>query len=50
MLAVSDNDATNILAAFVGLEKVNELAAELGLARHAHAAPHDGHAGGSRGT
>ena len=31
MLAVSDNDATNILAAFVGLEKVNELAAELGL-------------------
>jgi beta-lactamase class A len=30
-LAVSDNDATNIVLAFVGLEAVNDLAAELGL-------------------
>lgn len=33
MLAVSDNDATNIVASFVGLEKVNALAEELGLAQ-----------------
>lgn len=32
-LAVSDNDATNIVAAFVGFERVNELAGELGLTR-----------------
>ena len=32
-LAVSDNDAANIIAALVGLERVNELAAELGLAQ-----------------
>jgi len=31
MLAVSDNDATNIIAGFVGLDKVNSLAEELGL-------------------
>lgn len=31
MLAVSDNDATNIVASFVGFERVNELATELGL-------------------
>jgi len=31
MLAVSDNDATNIIASFVGFERVNELAVELGL-------------------
>ena len=31
MLAVSDNDATNIIASLVGFDKVNELAAELGL-------------------
>jgi beta-lactamase class A len=31
-LAVSDNDATNILLGFVGLDRVNALAAELGLA------------------
>jgi len=31
-LAVSDNDATNVVIAFVGLERVNEVAAELGLA------------------
>lgn len=30
-LAVSDNDATNIVLAFVGLEAVNDLATELGL-------------------
>jgi beta-lactamase class A len=30
-LAVSDNDAANIVLAFVGLEPVNDLAAELGL-------------------
>jgi beta-lactamase class A len=30
-LAVSDNDATNIVIAFLGFERVNELAAELGL-------------------
>jgi beta-lactamase class A len=30
-LTVSDNDATNIVLAFVGLEAVNDLAAELGL-------------------
>ena len=34
-LAVSDNDATNVIIAFVGLERVNALAAELGLARTA---------------
>jgi beta-lactamase class A len=32
MLAVSDNDATNIVAGFVGLDKINALAQELGLA------------------
>jgi len=31
MLAVSDNDATNIIASFVGFDRVNGLAAELGL-------------------
>ncbi len=31
MLAVSDNDATNVVARFVGFDRVNELAAELGL-------------------
>ncbi len=31
MLAVSDNDATNIVASFVGLDHVNALADELGL-------------------
>jgi beta-lactamase class A len=31
MLAVSDNDATNVVAGFVGLDKINELAEELGL-------------------
>jgi beta-lactamase class A len=31
MLAVSDNDATNIVAGFVGCDRVNDLAAELGL-------------------
>jgi beta-lactamase class A len=31
MLAVSDNDATNIVAGLVGFERVNNLAAELGL-------------------
>jgi beta-lactamase class A len=31
MLAVSDNDATNIIASFVGLDKINALAEELGL-------------------
>jgi beta-lactamase class A len=31
-LAVSDNDATNVVIAFVGFERVNALAAELGLA------------------
>ena len=31
MLAVSDNDATNIVAGFVGFDRVNDLAAELGL-------------------
>jgi len=31
-LAVSDNDATNVVLAFVGLERVAALAAELGLA------------------
>ena len=30
-LVVSDNDATNIIASAVGLERVNDLAAELGL-------------------
>jgi beta-lactamase class A len=30
-LVVSDNDATNIIASTVGLERVNELAAQLGL-------------------
>ncbi len=30
-LAVSDNDATNIVLSFVGLERVNALAEELGL-------------------
>lgn len=33
MLVVSDNDATNIVAAFVGFDRVNALAAELGLGR-----------------
>jgi beta-lactamase class A len=33
MLAVSDNEATNIVASVVGLERVNALAAELGMAR-----------------
>ncbi len=32
-LVVSDNDATNIVASVVGLERVNELATELGLTR-----------------
>jgi beta-lactamase class A len=32
-LVVSDNDATNIVASFVGLEHVNTLAGELGLGR-----------------
>ena len=32
MLAVSDNDATNIVAGFVGLDNINALAQELGLA------------------
>ncbi|MCX6362625.1 MAG: class A beta-lactamase-related serine hydrolase [Actinobacteria bacterium] len=31
MLAVSDNDATNIVAGVVGFDRVNDLAAELGL-------------------
>ena len=31
MLAVSDNDAANIVAGFVGCDRVNDLAAELGL-------------------
>jgi len=31
MLAVSDNDATNIIARVVGFDRVNDLAAELGL-------------------
>src|SRR5450756_299456 len=31
MLAVSDNDATNVVAGFVGCDRVNDLAAELGL-------------------
>jgi len=31
MLAVSDNDATNVIASFVGFDRVNGLAAELGL-------------------
>ena len=31
MLAVSDNEATNVVAGFVGLDRVNDLAAELGL-------------------
>ncbi len=31
MLAVSDNDATNVVAGFVGLERINALAEELGL-------------------
>jgi beta-lactamase class A len=31
MLAVSDNDATNIVASFVGFDRVNALAEELGL-------------------
>jgi len=31
MLAVSDNDAANIIASFVGFDSVNDLAAELGL-------------------
>jgi beta-lactamase class A len=31
MLAVSDNDATNIVAGFVGFDRVNDLTAELGL-------------------
>ena len=31
MLAVSDNDATNIVAGLVGFDRVNDLAAELGL-------------------
>jgi beta-lactamase class A len=31
MLAVSDNDATNVIAQIVGLERVNALAEELGL-------------------
>lgn len=31
MLAVSDNDATNIVAAFVGLDRIDALATELGL-------------------
>jgi beta-lactamase class A len=31
MLAVSDNDATNIVAGFVGLDRINALATELGL-------------------
>ena len=31
MLAVSDNDASNIIAGFVGFDRVNDLAAELGL-------------------
>ena len=44
-LAVSDNDATNIVLAFVGLEPVNDLAAELGLAGHGHAAADDGRRG-----
>lgn len=33
MLAISDNDATNIVASFVGFDRVNALVAELGL-RH----------------
>jgi len=32
-LVVSDNDATNIIASAVGLERVNELAAQLGLTK-----------------
>jgi beta-lactamase class A len=32
-LAVSDNDATNIIASFVGFERVNALAGELGMTR-----------------
>ncbi len=35
MLAVSDNDATNIVAGVVGFERVNDLAAELGLGQTA---------------
>ena len=31
MLAVSDNDASNIVTGFVGLDQINRLAAELGL-------------------
>ncbi len=31
MLAVSDNDAANVVASFVGCDRVNDLAAELGL-------------------
>jgi beta-lactamase class A len=31
MLAVSDNDATNVVAGFLGLDKINALAQELGL-------------------
>jgi len=31
MLAISDNDATNIIARLVGFDRVNELAVELGL-------------------
>jgi beta-lactamase class A len=31
MLAVSDNDATNVVAGVVGFDRVNDLAAELGL-------------------
>jgi beta-lactamase class A len=35
MLAVSDNDATNVVADVVGFDRVNDLAAELGLSRTA---------------
>ncbi len=35
MLAVSDNDASNIIAGFVGFDRVNDLAAELGLGQTA---------------
>jgi len=31
MLAVSDDDATNVVASFVGFDRVNDLAAELRL-------------------
>jgi beta-lactamase class A len=35
MLAVSDNDATNVVAGCVGFDRVNDLAAELGLCQTA---------------